>query len=282
MVDLDAHEPVRRPPPDLSRSPDRMDPSAGEPDRQTVLGKAVTVLHAFGAEDRGLTLAELGRRTGIPKGTLHRVANDLVAVRLLDRDQAGYRLGGQLFQLGMRASAERGLLEVATPFMEDLYELTHETVHLGVREDTEVVYVAKIGGHRQAAAPSRIGGRMPLHCTAIGKALLAHAPDEVLSRMLHSGLARVAARTVTAPGLLRAQLEQVAESGLAFEYEESAVGIACVAAPVVDPDTGVVAALSVAGPVLRFRPQHHGNQLRAAAAGISATLARRPAMRGRD
>src|SRR4051794_30188170 len=217
-----------------------IDPDAA-PDLSTVLGKVVAVLFAFRMEDHGVPLAELARRTGIAKGTLHRVVGDLVEVRLLDRRDDGYRLSNRVFQLGMRASTERGLLEVATPFMEDLYERTHETVHLGVLDGDAVVYVGKIGGHRQAAAPSRIGGRMPLHCTAIGKALLASSPPELLSRVVAAGLIRRTPRTVTAPGLLRGQLDRVVESGIAFEHEESAVGIVCVAAPVLDEDDHPVA-----------------------------------------
>jgi DNA-binding IclR family transcriptional regulator len=96
----------------------------------------------------------------------HRVLSDMVAVRLLDRTDAGYHLGGHLFELGMRAWVERSLLEVAIPFLEELNAGIHETVHLGVLDGTDVVYLTKIGGRRQASAPSRIGGRMPAHCTA--------------------------------------------------------------------------------------------------------------------
>ncbi len=250
-------------------------PSVGNVDLGTVLGKVVTVLFAFRAEDHGVTLAELGRRTGLPKGTLHRLVSDLVDARLLDRADGRYRLSGQVFQLGMRASVERGLLEVATPFMEDLYERTHETVHLGTPDDDGVLYIAKIGGHRQAVAPSRVGGRMPLHCTAIGKALLAFAPPERVSRVLSGRLERRTPHTVTAPGLLRRQLERVRETGIAFEREESAVGIVCVAAPVLDPDDQPVAALSVTGPATRFRPEAAGPAVRAAASGVASVLARR-------
>jgi DNA-binding IclR family transcriptional regulator len=239
----------------------------------TVLGKALAVLHAFGADDRAVPLAELGRRTGLPKGTLHRVAGDLVEAGLLDRDGTGYRLGTGLFQLGMRAAVERSLLEVATPYLEDLYEQTHETVHLGVRDGLDVVYVAKLGGHRQAPAPSRVGGRMPLHCTAIGKVLLAHAGPEILTGVLARGLTRTAPRTITAPAVLAGQLAAIADTGLAYEYEESAVGIVCVAAPVTEGDA-VVAAVSVTGPADRFVPERHRAQVRAAAAGISTTLGR--------
>ncbi|HET7474521.1 MAG TPA: IclR family transcriptional regulator [Dermatophilaceae bacterium] len=245
-------------------------------DTSTVLGKVVTVLGSFTVDDHDLSLAELGRRTGLAKGTLHRVVTDLVGVRLLDRTQHGYRLSSQVFELGMRASVERRLMEVAIPFMQDLYERTHETVHLGVLDGHEVVYVSKIGGHRQATSPSSIGGRMPLHCTAIGKALLAHSPPTLLAEVVQAGLARRTPRTITAPGMLRRQLDRVLETGIAFEYEESAVGIACVASAVLDAFDQPVAAISVTGPVTRLDPQKHAVSVRAAAAGVAATLARRP------
>jgi DNA-binding IclR family transcriptional regulator len=247
--------------------------------RETVLGKALLILQAFTVEETTLSFADLQQRTGLPKATLHRVAGDLVLAGLLDRSDGRYRLSGFVFELGMRASVERGLLEVAIPFLEDLYERTHETVHLGVREGREVVYVAKMGGHQQAASPSRLGGRMPLHATAIGKALLAHAPAEVRDRVLGDCLPRFAPRTLVNPKVLGEQLGTVVETGVAYEYEESAVGIVCVAVPVFDSRDEVVAAVSVTGPVTRFHPPSHAAAARAAASGIAATLARRDALR---
>ncbi|GLY94038.1 IclR family transcriptional regulator [Actinoplanes sp. NBRC 103695] len=244
----------------------------------TVIAKVAAILDAFTADDRGVGFAELQRRTGLPKATLHRLTAELVVARLLDRVNGRFHLSGHLFTLGMRASVERGLLEVATPFLEDLYERTHETVHLGLREGTEVVYVAKVSGHRQTRAPSRLGGRLPLHATAIGKALLAFAPDAVRAEVLAAPLARLAPRTVTSPALLRRQLDRAAEAGVTFEAEESAVGIVCVGAPILDADDLAVAAVSVAGPVGRFRPRQHLGAVKAAAAGIAAVLARRATM----
>lgn len=247
----------------------------GAPDRRTVLGKVMIVLHAFTIDDHGVSLAELARRTDLPKASLHRIATDLVGVRLLERTPAGYRLGGQLFELGMRASVERSLVEVAIPFMEDLYERTHETVHFGIRDGMEVIYLTKIGGHRQAAAPSRVGGRMPLYCTAIGRSLLAWAEPEVVNRVLTGPLPRRTPRTVSTPGMLRQQLDRVIAEGVSFEYEESAPGIVCVGAPIFESEGRVVAGISVTGPAPGFRPQQHAASVRAAAAGIGATLARR-------
>ncbi|WP_035739766.1 IclR family transcriptional regulator [Gordonia hirsuta] len=236
----------------------------------------MAILHAFAADDADLPLAELVRRTGLHKATAHRLCGELVTARLLDRTPDGYRLSGGLFELGMRASAERGLLEIAMPFLQDLYERSRESVHLGVLDGSEVLYLTKIGGHRQASAPSRTGGRMPLHCTGIGKALLAHGSTATRERVLAGPLPRRTPKTIAAPGILSRALDTVREKGVAFEFEESTPGIACVAAPVLDVDSNeLIAAISVTGPVHRFRPQQHVDAVRAAAAGIAATLNRR-------
>lgn len=244
----------------------------------SVLGKTMQVLLAFTVEETHLSFTELRTRTGLSKATLHRLLGDLVAVRLLEKTPDGYRLSRLVFELGMRASVERTLLEVATPFLEDLYERTHETVHLGVREGHEVVYVAKMGGHRQAAAPSRLGGRMPMHATAIGKALLAWSPADVQTDVLGQRLRRCSPRTVVNRTVLRRQLDDVVERGYAFEHEESAIGITCVAAPVLDEHDLAIAGVSVTGPVGRFQPARHASAVHAAAAGIAATLARRASL----
>ncbi|MFI7524053.1 IclR family transcriptional regulator [Nocardia salmonicida] len=244
-------------------------------DERSVLGRAVGILEAFTVDDRAVGLSELTRRTGLPKATVHRLCRDLVAARWLAASPEGYRLGRGLFELGMRAATERTMLEVAVPFMQDLFSRTRETVHLGVLDGNEVVYISKIGGHRQARAPSRIGGRMPLYCTAIGKALLAYSEPETVDHILAGPLTRRTPRTVIGPGLLRAQLDNVVERGVAYEYEESTVGIVCVAAPILDAEDRPVAAISLTGPATRFKPEVHVVPLRAAAAGMASLLARR-------
>nr|WP_153416018.1 IclR family transcriptional regulator [Nocardia macrotermitis] len=233
------------------------------------------ILDAFDVGDQAVGLSELTRRTGLAKATVHRIAQDLVAARLLAASPDGYRLGRGLFELGMRAAAERTVLEVAVPFLQDLFARTRETVHLGVLDGDEVVYISKIGGHRQARSPSRIGGRMPLYCTAIGKVLLANSDPADIARVLAGPLPRRTPRTIVGPGLLRAHLEQVAEQGVAYEYEESTLGIVCVAAPVLSADDQPLAAISVTGPATRFRPDAHAASVRAAASGVASILARR-------
>lgn len=248
-----------------------VDPSGAT---DTALGKAVIVLRAFRADDRGVPLAEIVRRTGLSKSTLHRLLGQLVGAGLIDRVGDRYLLSRLVFELGMRATVERDLLDVAGPFLEELRASVHETVHLGVREGAEVFYVAELAGHRQAVAPSRPGGRLGLHCTAVGKAL-AHASPDVLETVLRQGLDRRTPRTIIAPGLLVRQLEQVRATGLAFEHEESCTGLVCVGSPVLSEDGSAVAAVSVAGPVHRFVPKVHGDRVRATAQAIATSLAPR-------
>jgi DNA-binding IclR family transcriptional regulator len=117
---------------------------------------------------------------------------------------------------------------------------------------------------------------MPMHCTAIGKVLLAHAGEDEQAAVLTGPLERRTPHTVIAPGILRRQLSTAVETGVAYEREESTPGLLCVAAPVLKPDgRTVVAAISVTGPVGRFRPEAHETAVRAAATALGSTLARR-------
>jgi DNA-binding IclR family transcriptional regulator len=240
-----------------------------------VLAEAVAVLRSFGTDDTHLTVDELVGRTGLTLGVVQELVQALVTTGLLEPTGISYRLSTLLFELGMRASAERGLIEVATPFLEDLYERTRETVHLGVREQLDVVYISKIGGHGFTEVPSRIGERQPLHCTAIGKVMLANADDTIFDAVVKRGLTPAGPKTITVPAVLHAQLQSIVESGLSFEYEESTAGIACIAAPIRAADGRVIAAVSIAGPMYRFSPEQHRGSVRAATDAISTLFARR-------
>ncbi len=266
----DHHDPT---PPDDDRVHGRPDDPPLTVDG--VLADAVAVLRAFTADDIHLTGADIVSRSGLSPAVAREIVEGLVTARLLDPTGSSFRLSTLLFEIGMRASAERGLIEVATPFLEDLYERTRETVHLGVREQLDVVYISKIGGHGFTEVPSRIGERLPLHCTAIGKVMLANADDAVFAAVVARGLTHAGPNTITVPELLRAQLKTIAESGLAFEYEESTAGIACIAAPIRAADGKVIAAVSIAGPMYRFNPEQHRGSVRAATDAISTLFARR-------
>ena len=238
----------------------------------SMLGRAFTLLTAFGPGDGELSLAELCRRTGIAKPTAHRLLAELAEWGAVERTGRGVRLGLRLFELGQLVPRQRELRDVAAPFLADLFEATRETVHLAVPEGTDVVYVHKLAAGGAPEIPSRLGGRMPAYCTGVGKALLAFAPPGRLEAVLAEPLIRRTRRTVVAPGLLRAELAGVRSRGVAEEYEESAPGVACVAAPVLDADGHAVAALSITGWATSLNTQRLAPAVRTAALGLSRAL----------
>lgn len=211
-----------------------------------MLGRALTVLDAFSRADvDGLRLTELAHRTGLPKATTHRIISTLVQRRFLERDGPYHKPGIRLFELGGMMAHHRQLRDAAMAFMGDLYEATHDTIHLAVRDGCDVVYIEKIAGHRPLQVPSDIGRRMPLHCTALGKVLLAGAPAEVVEATIVRGLSRRTGNTITTREELQRVLDEVRFTGVAYDLEESTPDIRCVAAPVFGADRRVIAALSI-------------------------------------
>lgn len=238
----------------------------------TVLGRAVALLDAFHGVREAATLSELTRRSGLPKSTAHRLLRELTVQGLVEHTADGFRIGIRLFELGQLAPRQRGLREAAAPFVSDLAEATHETVHLAVMHEGEVLYIDKREGRRGPELPSRVGGRMPPHCTAVGKALLAFSAPETVHELVSAGLVRRTARTTVAPLMLARELDQVRSTGVAYEHEESTVGVRCVACPVIGPGGSAVAALSVSGWSHRLAAARLAPAVRTAALGISRQL----------
>ncbi|MEU6441632.1 IclR family transcriptional regulator [Streptomyces sp. NPDC047046] len=236
-----------------------------------MLSKAAQILDCLDPGVESYRLSELAQLTGLPKPTVHRLAADLVRLGWLERSGVRYRLGAKLFELGSRVPRRRDLREAALPFLQDLFEATRETVHLGVREGREVVYLERIHGHDALRLPSRIGGSLPLSCTAVGKALLAFSGTELTDEVLAGPLPSLTAHSLTDPARLRAALEKTQVAGLAYEEEEAAEGVSCIAAPVF-ADGAAVAALSVAVPRERFSAARLAPAVRTAALGLSRTL----------
>jgi DNA-binding IclR family transcriptional regulator len=238
-----------------------------------MVGRAFTLLTAFRPGDGELSLAEMCRRTAIAKPTAHRLLGELADWGIVERSGTGtWRLGLRLFELGQLVPRQRDLLDIAAPFLADLFEATRETVHLAVLDGTDVVYVQKLTVSGSPDIPSRLGGRMPAYCTGVGKAMLAFSPPECLGTVVAAGLERRTPRTVIAPGLLSAELDSIRRTGIAEEHEESTRGIACVAAPVLDTDGHAVAALSITGWSNRLNTHRLAPAVRTAALGLTRAL----------
>jgi DNA-binding IclR family transcriptional regulator len=240
----------------------------------SVFGRILQVIEAFGSDDVTLSLSELATRAGLPKSTVHRIARTLVGRGWLERSDERYALGIRLFELGQRVQLQRfDLHEIAIPFMEDLYEATHEIVNLGVLDGSDVVYLAKIGGHRRVPIPTRLGGRLPAHCTALGKAMLAFSSTGVRRDLQSAQLVARTQHSITDPTVLEDELVRIERDRTAVDREELIAGVVCVAAPVFRDDVAV-AAVSVTGPKARIDPLRIAPAVQTAARGISRRLSR--------
>jgi DNA-binding IclR family transcriptional regulator len=215
--------------------------------RESVAGRISMMIGAFDANSPTLTLSQLTERTGLPKSTVHRMADQLVEYRWLERTATGYRLGIRFFEVGGLVANRSHLRERALPFLQDLQAATRHSVHLGILEGSDVVILEKIWGHGSPNLPTRVGGRMPAYCTAAGKALLAFAPEKVVESVIVQGLPRRTGRTIVVPELFRQELATVRTAHWALETEENVAGLRCVAAPIRGAGRAI-AAVSVSGP----------------------------------
>ncbi len=211
-----------------------------------VIDRIALVLDAFDGPGR-LTLAQIVRRTGLPRSSAHRMLERLVQLRWLRRSGRDYELGMRLVELGSLAVHQDRLVRAAAPLLTELHRATGLVVHLAVLDGSDVVYLEKVGGRLNGAIPSRVGGRQPAHCTAVGKAILAYCDE-------HTGVdlqARKTRYSIATSAQLSLELAKVRAHGVAFEREESLLGFGCVAAPIGSPGEAV-AAVSLCGPLNRM------------------------------
>ncbi|MBX7267191.1 IclR family transcriptional regulator [Micromonospora sp. Llam7] len=212
---------------------------------RSVTSKVLALLDAFSPADPALTLSELARRAGLPLPTAHRRVAELVAWGALERgDDARYRIGLRLWEVGSLAPRGLGLRELALPVMEDLYEVTHENVQLAVRQDLELVFIERIAGRHAVPVLTRVGGRFALHATGVGLVLLAYAPADVQEQVLAAPLERYTELTIVDARRLRRGLAEVRHTGYAISDRQVTMDALSVAAPIHGPD-GVVAAISL-------------------------------------
>src|ERR1700735_459362 len=222
-----------------------------------VIDRISLVLDAFDGPGR-LTLAQIVRRTGLPRSSAHRMLERLVQLRWLRRQGRDYELGMRLVDLGSLAVHQDGLHRAAQPFLHDLHRATGLVVHLAVLDGTDVVYLEKIAGGFGAAIPTRVGGRQPAHCTAVGKALLAFSDPSRLDDFDIDLLTRMTRYSISTRRQLADELAAIRARGAAYERGESVDGFGCVAAPIGDVGKAgePIAAVSVCGPLDRMAFDH--------------------------
>lgn len=216
---------------------------AREPGR-SVTSRVLSILEIFEESLAPRSLTDICAAAGLAPSTAHRLLRELEEWGALERDRLGrYQIGIRLWELGQHAG--RAAREIARPHLQDLYSLTQETVHIAVRDGTDALYVDRVYGSRRVPQSSRVGGRLPLHATAVGKAILAHEEDWVRSAVLHGPLERRTTRTHVDPVQLEAELERARVLGFATAIEEVNAGSASIAVPLFERDGRVGAALGL-------------------------------------
>ena len=250
-------------------------PPEGEP----VVDRALSLLAAFDAGRRRLTLAELSRRSGMPMSTTLRLATRLVSWGALERDERGrYCIGLRLLEVASLAPRGHGLRQVALPFMGDLAEVTRQHVQLGVRDGGQATLVERLSAHQATPVQYRVGGRLPLHSTALGLVLFAFAPSEVQEDLLAKPIYREPDNVLIPPSVLRRTLAEVRRERLAVyrrQETQDAQAVVAVAAPIYGEDELVVAALGVLLPEQGAQPRRIGLAVLTATQGISRALGAR-------
>ena len=217
----------------------------------SVLGKVALILQAFSIDDDDLTLSRLSRRSGVPKASVHRLAQELLELGFLERSGASYRLGMRLFEIGARVPRTRVLRECLLPFMHTLHLTTRQTILLTVLQDEEIVFVERVNSYGQAPSLSKLGGHVPLHCSATGKVFMAFGPPELFDRAVLGGLTRLTPNSAVSPVRLRAQIDRVRAEGHAVEYEEVMQGFSSIAVPLYESSGKLIAGLAVTGTLQR-------------------------------
>ncbi len=238
------------------------------PDSQRVgpqsVGRIFAILDSVAGARAGATLSELARITDSPKTSLVGLLGGLTAEGCLVRDEAGrYFIGSRIHTLAMHALAGRQLSELVRPVLVALSEATGETVVLcGLAEDEDVaVYLDKV----ESASPIRyavtVGERRELYCTAMGRMLLAYfEPARLKAYLKATPRKKFTPHTITGVEALQAEIARVRKEGISRSVEERIPGAAALAAPVLGPDGGIVAALMLAGPVTRMLAKVEENE----------------------
>ncbi|WP_346618495.1 IclR family transcriptional regulator [Blastococcus montanus] len=258
-------------PPEPSHARGRRPPQ-GDP----VVDRALSLLAAFDAGHRSLTLGELSRRSGIPTSSTLRLAGRLQAWGALERGPDGrFTIGLRLWEVASLAPRAQGLQQVALPFMGDLEEVTRQHVLLAVREGGDALLLERLSAHQAVPVLYRVGGRLPLHSTGVGLVLLAFSDAGFQESMLAQPLMHQPENVAVSPAALRRTLAEVRRDGMATLRRRTPQPLVSVAAPIFDADDRIAAALSVVVPQENAEPRLLGPAVRTAARSISRGLGAR-------
>ncbi|MBS1673932.1 MAG: IclR family transcriptional regulator [Actinobacteria bacterium] len=254
---------------------------------QSVTGRVLMILELFERSLAPRSLTEISTETGLALSTTHRLLAELEGWGALQRDDNGrYQIGLRLWELGQHAG--RQVREIARPLLQDLFTLTQETVHIAVRDGAEVLYIDRVYGSRRVPQASRVGGRLPLHATAVGKVLLAFEEPWVREALLAQPLESRTPLTHVDPDALRAELAVVRTRSFATTLDETRLGATSIAVPVFQNGTvgaalGLVTTTGSANSLEQHLPALRGiaRRLETSVGAFPLQSLRQPASTGR-
>jgi DNA-binding IclR family transcriptional regulator len=228
--------------------------TASKSTRLSSVGGAVRVLKSFSELEPEIGISSLAKRLTLAKSTVHRLASTLLSEGLLDQnpENGKYRLGINLFIMGALVRRRLDVSNMAQPFLNVLRERTGETVHLAVLNETDIIYLYNLESRQAIRMKSYIGTLKPSFCTCEGRAIVAFGDNELVNRVLHSGLTARTPNTVVEPQRLLKVFAAVRSHGFAIDDEESELGMRGIGAPLRDITGQVVAAIGIGGPSQRL------------------------------
>jgi len=222
------------------------------------LVRALSILNTLAESDDGLSLSDLALMVGLAPSTTHRLLTTLQNERyvVFDAERRVWNVGVQAFETGNAFLKSRDLVSLARPLMRRLMETSGETVNLGICDHGEIIYLAQVECLKLMRAITRPGGRVPMHCSGIGKALLAWVSEHEVNSILHArGLQRVTSTTIVTPAKLREDLVKTRQRGFSYDDEENGVGLRCVASVIFDENGLPLAGISLSGPTARLKDE---------------------------
>jgi IclR family acetate operon transcriptional repressor len=242
------------------------------------LAKAIALIEALAANPRPLTAVQLTQTLKLTRPTVYRILNTLLRHGFVAREEGGssYRLSFKLLHLGQRVLERTDLFDATRPILQELGSRCRETVHLAVPEEGRIVYLDKQEGSGPFCTNSRLGRSVPMHCTALGKSVLAFlSAQKARAILLRHGMPRHTPRTIVTLSAMERELARIRRQGYAIDDVEFEDGVRCVGAPIFDHRGVPIAAISVSAPVSRMplaSAHERGAMVRDGAAAVSRAM----------
>ena len=216
--------------------------------------RALLIIETLAEDDEGYRLTDLAVRTGLSPSTVHRLLTTLEKRRFVqfDRDESMWHIGAQSFVVGSAFVRRRNLLTQALPYLRKLRDQTRETANLAVVDDGAMVILTRVESREIMRSVTKVGGRVPMVASGLGKALLStYSEEDVFAIIQREGMPRLTSKSIVRAGELCKSLHDIRQQGYSVDDEEALIGLRCVSAVVYDDCSEPLAAISVSGKASR-------------------------------